>query len=44
MQLNIPDSYQKRIIIAGGGFAGLKLATRLEKTNYQVVLIDKNNY
>ncbi len=44
MQLNIPDSQQKRILIAGGGFAGLKLATRLSKTNFQVVLIDKNNF
>ncbi len=44
MQLNIPDSSQKRILIAGGGFAGLKLATKLEKSNFQVVLIDKNNF
>ncbi len=44
MQLNIPDSQQKRILIAGGGFAGLKLANRLSKTNFQVVLIDKNNF
>jgi len=44
MQLNIPDTSQKRIIIAGGGFAGLKLATKLTKTNFQIVLIDKNNF
>jgi NADH:ubiquinone reductase (H+-translocating) len=44
MQLNIPDSQQKRILIAGGGFAGLKLATKLVDSNFQVVLIDKNNF
>lgn len=41
---NIPDTGKKRIIIAGGGFAGLKLAKSLEKSNFQVVLLDKNNY
>ena len=44
MQLNIPDSPQKRILIAGGGFAGLKLATKLVDSNFQIVLIDKNNF
>lgn len=44
MQLNIPDTQQKRILIAGGGFAGLKLATKLTDSNFQVVLIDKNNF
>ncbi len=44
MQLNIPETGQKRILIAGGGFAGLKLATKLSGSNFQVVLIDKNNF
>lgn len=44
MQLNIPDTNQKRILIAGGGFAGLKLASRLAGGEFQVVLIDKNNF
>jgi NADH dehydrogenase len=44
MQLNIPDSQKMRILIAGGGFAGLKLATKLAKSKFQVVLIDKNNF
>lgn len=44
MQLNIPKTGQKRILIAGGGFAGLKLATKLSGSDYQVVLIDKNNF
>jgi NADH dehydrogenase len=44
MQLNIPNTQQKRILIAGGGFAGLKLATKLADSNFQIVLIDKNNF
>jgi len=41
---NIPDPDYKRIVIVGGGFAGLKLSRKLLNTGYQVVLIDKNNY
>ena len=44
MKVNIPESNQKRVVIIGGGFAGINLAKRLAKTNYQVVLVDKNNY
>jgi len=44
MQLNIPDTTQKRILIAGSGFAGLKLATKLADSKFQIVLIDKNNF
>lgn len=44
MRSNIPESDKKRLVIVGGGFAGLKLATKLSGSNYQVVLIDKNNF
>jgi NADH:ubiquinone reductase (H+-translocating) len=44
MQLSIPDTRQKRVLIAGGGFAGLKIATKLSDSDFQVVLIDKNNF
>lgn len=44
MTFNIPETTQKRIVIIGGGFAGLTLARKLEKSDFQVVLIDKNNY
>lgn len=44
MTINIPASNQKRIVIVGSGFGGLTLARRLAKENYQIVLIDKNNY
>ena len=41
---NIPQNGKKRIVIIGGGFAGLKLARKLSKTAYQIVLIDRNNF
>ena len=40
----IPQVERKRVVIVGGGFAGLKLAMSLRKSGYQIVLIDKNNY
>jgi len=42
--LNIPDSQYERIVIIGAGFAGLNIAKKLARKNFQVVLIDKNNY
>lgn len=42
--LNIPNTNQERVVIVGCGFAGLEIAKRLRKSNFQVVLIDKNNY
>ena len=44
VKVNIPESDKKRVVIVGGGFAGLTLAQKLVKSNYQVVLLDKNNY
>ena len=44
MSLNIAKSEKKRVVIVGGGFGGLKLANKLKKSGFQVVLIDKNNY
>src|SRR3954467_3166914 len=33
-----------KIVIVGGGFAGLHLAKSLANSSYQVLLIDKENY
>ena len=38
--LNIPEPSTKRIVIVGGGFGGLKLALRLIKLDFQIVLIN----
>ncbi|MBR2476153.1 MAG: NAD(P)/FAD-dependent oxidoreductase [Bacteroidaceae bacterium] len=44
MSVNIPQSSKKRVVIVGGGFGGLCLAKKLRNSNFQVVLVDKNNY
>ncbi|WP_430965623.1 NAD(P)/FAD-dependent oxidoreductase [Spongiimicrobium sp. 2-473A-2-J] len=42
--MNLPETEKKRIIIIGGGFAGISLAKKLKNVSAQVVLIDKRNY
>ncbi|MFN8438982.1 MAG: NAD(P)/FAD-dependent oxidoreductase [Cytophagales bacterium] len=44
MKANLPETSKKRIVIIGAGFAGLTLAKNLVKLDYQIVLLDKNNY
>ncbi|SFR31342.1 NADH dehydrogenase [Robiginitalea myxolifaciens] len=39
------DKERKKVVIVGGGFAGINLALALSKVKYyEVVLVDKNNY
>lgn len=36
---------EKKVVIIGGGFAGINLASDLSKSdNFQITLVDKNNY
>ncbi len=44
MSFNVPKTERKRVVIVGGGFGGLKLANKLCKSDFQVVLVDRNNY
>ena len=44
LNMNIPRTSYPRIVIIGGGFAGIALAKKLAKQEVQVVLLDKNNY
>ncbi|WP_423128312.1 NAD(P)/FAD-dependent oxidoreductase [Gaoshiqia sp. Z1-71] len=44
MPINIPETGEKRVVIVGAGFAGLRLARKLKKKGFQLVLIDRNNY
>lgn len=37
-------SSKKRLVIIGGGFGGLKLARKVDKSLYDVVIVDRNNY
>ncbi len=42
--MNIPKTEHKRVVIIGGGFGGLNLAKSLKGKDFQVVMLDKNNY
>ena len=42
--MNIPVSKNPRVVIIGGGFAGIAISKKLRNKNVQVVLIDKHNY
>ncbi|MFC4096149.1 NAD(P)/FAD-dependent oxidoreductase [Euzebyella saccharophila] len=42
--MNLPKTDQKRLVIIGGGFAGVSLAKKLKDLDMQIVLIDKHNY
>lgn len=42
--MNIPVSNNPRVVIIGGGFAGIALAKKLRNKKVQVVLLDKHNY
>lgn len=44
MDLKLPQTSQKRIVIIGGGFAGINVALKLKDSNFQIVLLDKHNY
>ena len=44
--INVPESGKlKRIVVVGGGFAGLNFVRKLAKSNlYQIILLDKYNF
>ena len=44
MKANIEHTDKKRVVIVGGGLGGLELAFKLVGSDFQVVLVDKNNY
>ena len=44
LSINVPDIELPRIVIIGSGFAGLKLAQKINSRLYQIVLLDKNNF
>ncbi len=42
--MNVPDTNLKRVVIVGGGFAGMELAKKLSGKPFQVLLLDRNNF
>lgn len=36
--------HKKQIVVIGGGFAGMNFAKRIDKRQYDVVLVDRNNF
>lgn len=42
--MNVPESKLPRVVIIGGGFAGITLTEKLLKLDFQTVLLDKHNY
>ena len=44
MKANIERTDKKRVVVVGGGLGGLELAFNLVDDEFQVVLVDKNNY
>lgn len=44
MKVNVPELNLPRVVIIGGGFAGINLAQSLRHAPVQVVMFDKHNY
>ena len=44
MQVNLPESDKKRIVVVGAGFAGMTFVRKMRRSGYQVVLLDRNNF
>src|SRR5690554_2032113 len=42
--MNIPKTKKQRIIVIGGGFAGVSFIKKLRNENLQIVLFDRHNY
>ena len=35
---------KEKIVVVGGGFAGINFIKRIDRNKYDVLLIDRNNY
>lgn len=42
--INVPESNLPRLVVIGGGFAGINFCKQLDHRKYQVVLLDRNNF
>lgn len=44
MSLNIEKTNKKRVVVIGGGIGGLRLIDKLKKSDFQIILFDRNDY
>jgi NADH dehydrogenase len=44
LSLNIPSTTKPRVVVVGGGFAGINLLKNLRARQFQLVLLDRQNY
>jgi len=44
LSVNIPASNLPRVVVIGGGFAGLRLCQKIDTSKFQAVLLDRHNY
>ncbi|RYM32961.1 NAD(P)/FAD-dependent oxidoreductase [Brumimicrobium glaciale] len=42
--IRLPETDLPRVVVIGGGFAGLSFVKKLKNKDFQVVMIDKNNF
>ena len=42
--MNIPNTQKPRIVVVGGGFAGISFINGMQKVEVQIVLFDRHNY
>ena len=42
--IRLPETELPRVVVLGGGFAGLSFVKKLKNKGFQVVMIDKNNF
>ena len=42
--IHLPPSQYPRIVVVGGGFAGINFIKAMKDTPYQIVLLDQNNF
>lgn len=43
-ELQVPPTTLRRVVVVGGGFAGLNLVRHLDDQRFQVVLLDRKNF
>ena len=42
--MNLPKTQNPRVVVIGGGFAGISFIKKIKNEAIQIVLFDKNNY